>query len=345
MTTIKTGVIGYGFSATTFHIPFVKTLPQFELSAISTSKVDTARADYPEAQVYVSADELISDPTLNLVIITAPNDVHFSLAKAALEAGKHVILEKPFVTNVQDGETLIALAHAKGLNLSVYQNRRWDGDFLTVKQLINDGTIGDIKWFESHMDRFRPDVRDRWREKATVDGSGILFDLGAHLIDQALQLFGIPTTITAQCRSLRQKGGANDFFNIMLDYGDKLVQLHANPFSPEPNLRFKLLGSKGKYCKYGFDPQEARLKDGLAPDSATWSQETKEQFGQLHFESHSEVMPTVVGGYEHFFNGVADAINGVGPNPVPASDALITMKLMDLAVKSSELKQTIEVKL
>ncbi|EDM65743.1 predicted dehydrogenase, partial [Moritella sp. PE36] len=261
---IKTAVIGYGFSAKTFHIPFISSLAEFELSAISSSQIAAVTADWPMAKYYLSADDLLKNSDAELVIITAPNDVHFQLAKTALEQNKHVIIEKPFVTNVADGEELIALAAEKGLILSVYNNRRWDGDFLTVKKLIEEGSLGEIKCFESHFDRFRPEVRQRWREQSAT-GGGILFDLGPHLIDQTLQLFGVPDAITAQCLIMREGSTNIDYFNLVLHYPDKVATLHSDLYSAGPNKRFSVKGDKGSYEKQGLDPQEDRLKAGVLP--------------------------------------------------------------------------------
>ncbi|HEY7866664.1 MAG TPA: Gfo/Idh/MocA family oxidoreductase, partial [Psychromonas sp.] len=238
---IKTAIVGYGFSAKTFHLPFIDTLPEFEVSAISSSQIDAVKQDWPNAAHYLTAEEMLQKSDAQLVIITAPNEVHFSLAKLALENNKHVILEKPFVTKVEDGHTLIALAKEKGLILSVYHNRRWDGDFVTVKKLIAENALGNIKHFESHFDRFRPSLRQRWRENAQ-DGGGILFDLGPHLIDQALQLFGLPEAITAQCKMMREGATNIDYFNLTLHYPDKLALLSASLFCAGPNLRFNIQG-------------------------------------------------------------------------------------------------------
>ncbi|MCE7613976.1 Gfo/Idh/MocA family oxidoreductase, partial [Vibrio fluvialis] len=196
---VKTAVIGYGYSAKTFHLPFINALPELTLSAISSSQQAAVAADWPNAQWFGDANDLLDNSDAELVIITAPNDVHYPLAKRALQNGKHVIVEKPFVTRIEDGEELIALAAEKGLTLSVFHNRRWDGDFLTLQKLMEEGRLGDIKLFESHFDRYRPEIRQRWRELAQ-DGGGILFDLAPHLLDQALALFGLPQAINAQCR-------------------------------------------------------------------------------------------------------------------------------------------------
>lgn len=340
---IKTAVIGYGYSAKTFHIPFLESLPQYRFCAISSRQQDVITAQYPTVTCYESADRLIERSDAELVIITAPNDVHFSLAKMALEHGKHVVVEKPFVTQVPDGETLIRIAQEKQLTLSVYHNRRWDNDFLTVKKLLADGKLGDIKWFESHFDRYRPEVRARWRESADVEGSGILYDLAPHLIDQVLELFGKPDAITAQCRSMRQAGGATDFFNLLLHYPTFLVQLHANPYSPGDNLRYKILGTQAKYIKMGLDPQESLLKTSGLIEKQQQIQEFEGNRGQLSTEEHVELIQNEQGGYEHYFIQLADSIRQGTPPPVTAKQALNTIRLIELAIKSSEIGQTIEV--
>ncbi|WP_330961114.1 oxidoreductase [Photobacterium sp. 53610] len=339
---VKTAVVGYGFSAKTFHLPFIQALPALELTAISSSQQAAVQTDLPGITCYGDADTMLVESDAELVIITAPNDVHFRLAKLALENGKHVIIEKPFVTRVEDGETLIRLAEEKGLVLSVFHNRRWDGDFLTVKKLIDEGKLGDVKYFESHFDRFRPVVRQRWREQAQ-DGGGILFDLAPHLLDQALALFGAPQALTAQCEIMRPGAKTIDFFNLVLHYPEHFVHLHANLYSPEPNLRYKVLGTHGKYEKYGLDPQEEYLKAGVKPELPAWAEEPSSHYGQFHQETGSQVIPTELGGYQHFFAGVANAIRLGAANPVPAEEALLNIRLIQLALQSSKLGQTMKV--
>lgn len=339
---IKTGVVGYGFSAKTFHIPFINTLAEFDLCTISSSQTEVVEKDFPQAQLYETAIDMIEDSDIDLVIITAPNDVHFSLAKLALENNKHVILEKPFVTSSAQGEALIALAEQKNLVLSVYQNRRWDGDFLTVKKLINENTLGNVKYFETHFDRFRPEIRQRWRETAT-EGGGILFDLGPHLIDQTLQLFGMPSAITAHCRILREGSNNVDLFNITLHYPDKIAVLQASLFCAGPNTRFKVQGDLGCYEKMGLDPQEDRLKAGITPTSAEWADEDVESYGHFYDVQTSQVIKTERGGYQHFFLGVADAINNNKQPSVTALEALQGIKLIELAIESSEKGKTLSI--
>lgn len=341
---VKTAIIGYGFSAKTFHIPFVRALPELTLSAISSSQQAAVAAECPEAEWFAEANELLDHSDAELVIITAPNDVHFPLAKRALENGKHVIVEKPFVTRVEEGEALIALAEEKGLLLSVYHNRRWDGDFLTLKKLMEEGRLGEIKLFESHFDRYRPEVRQRWREQAQ-EGGGILFDLAPHLLDQTLELFGLPQAITAQCDIMRPNATTIDYFNLVLHYPTHVAHLHANLYSPEPNLRYKVLGTLAKYEKYGLDPQEEYLKAGKKPDHENWSREDVALSGQRHSDSGSETVISELGGYQHYFKGVADAIRLGAENPVTARQALNNIMLIELALQSSQRGETVPVTL
>ncbi len=342
-TPIRTAVIGYGFSAKTFHIPFISCLPEFELTAISSSKRDAVLSDWPSVEHYSSADELLRQTEAELVIITAPNDVHFGLAKQALENNKHVILEKPFVTNVADGEALISLAAEKGRVLSVYHNRRWDGDFLTVRKLIEEKRLGAVKCFESHFDRFRPVVRRRWREQAT-DGGGILFDLGPHLIDQALELFGLPDAITAQCLIMREGSVNVDYFNIVMHYPDKVAVVHADLFCAGPNKRFSVSGDKGSYEKCGLDPQEDRLVAGVLPTDPGWADENAEQYGMFYTGDTAEALATERGGYQFYFAAMADAVRSNGRPPVSAEEALWNIRLIELAMESGRLGKTLPVK-
>jgi predicted dehydrogenase len=337
---IKTAVIGYGFSAKTFHLPFIEASEKFQLVSISTSKLEQVRTEWSDITSYKTAQELIQESDAQLVVITAPNDVHYSLAKLCLQHGKHVIIEKPMVTTVHQGEELVSLAKAQGLLLSVYHNRRWDGDFLTVKRLIQDGLIGRVRFFESHFDRFRPIVKDRWREQPGP-GTGNWFDLGSHLLDQALCLFGMPQAVTARCLALRDNSKTTDYFHVMLHYSDCEVVLHGSPFSAGPNLRFQVQGTKGSFIKYGYDPQEELLKLGRIPNTPQWAEENKELFGTVFTEAGSEIVPTMWGSYQSYYSGIADAINAGKAIPVSGEDALQVINLLKIAEKSYQLGKTI----
>ncbi|MFM2481578.1 oxidoreductase [Celerinatantimonas sp. YJH-8] len=345
-TPIKTAIVGFGYSAKVFHIPFIQSLDAFEFSAISSRQHEEITNLYPSVQCFDSAEEMLKNSDAALVIITAPNNAHYPLAKLALENGKHVIIEKPFVTNSVQGQQLIEVANQHQQLLSVYHNRRWDSDFLTIKKLLAEGQLGELKWFESHMDRYRPNVRQRWREDASVEGSGILFDLGPHMIDQVVQLFGVPEKLTAQCLSMRDPSNPDDFFNIIFHYPDLLVHLHSNPYSPgSDNMRYKLLGTQAKFVKNGVDPQEDKLKSGSGYLQPGWTIDDQSQWGTLTREDSTQIIQPVEGGYENYYQGVADAINQGIPLPVTAEESLRVIQLIELVRESSRLNQTIEVKL
>lgn len=335
MTPIKTAVVGYGFSARTFHLPFIQHSSDFELVAISSRQAEQVAADWPGVQCFADAEAMFAESGAELVIITAPNRVHASLAQAALLADLHVVVEKPFVTRVADGEALLALAKARGRVLSVYHNRRWDGDFLTVQQLLADGTLGRVRHFESHFDRFRPALRERWRETDS-DGGGLLFDLGPHLLDQALQLFGWPSALTASVETWREGSTLPDYFSITLHYPDKQAVLSASLFCAAPNRRFVIQGDAGTYVKAGLDPQEDALRAGGAPVGDDWGREAAEWAGQRYDAAGVQAVTTQAGDYRRYFSGLAASIRQGAPAPVCASSALGGIQLIELALVSSQ---------
>lgn len=338
---IKIGIIGYGFSAQTFHLPFIDSSESFELTAISSTKKEIVASKYPTAAIFDTATDLIHQADVDCIVITAPNDVHFPLAEACLLKGIHVILEKPMVTTSEEAIQLIELANEKSLTLSVFQNRRWDGDFLTVKKLIQDNTLGDIRIFESHFDRFRPTARPRWREQAGK-GTGIWFDLGSHLVDQTIHLFGLPHAVTGRCLITRENSTATDYAHVQLHYEKLEVILHASLFSAGPNKRFLVEGTKGSYVKYGLDPQEDQLKKGIQPSHPTFGIEAQESFGQWYTDNSTAPIATETGCYQDYYRAVANTISDNGQNPVSNTDSINVIKILELAIKSSEEKCTKE---
>ncbi len=337
---IKIGVIGYGYSAKTFHLPLIESSEQLGFHAISTSKPEEVKLKCPSVSVYSNANDLIADSEIELVVIATPNDAHFHMAKLCLENGKHVVLEKPMVTTSAEGEELIALAKANALVLSVFQNRRWDGDYLTIKKIIEERSIGDIRYFESRFDRFRPEVMNRWRE-ISGPGSGTWFDLGPHLVDQAVCLFGLPESVTARCLPLRKNSEATDYFHVLLHYRELEVVLHGGSFSAGPNKRFQIEGTRGSYVKYGFDPQEAQLKNGRLPSETNFGVEEKADFGTLYNGTESVKVETEVGCYQKYYSGIAKALNNEGVCPVSSEDALNVIKILELAEESNRNRKTV----
>lgn len=342
---IRVGLVGYGFASKTFHAPLISGTAEMELAAVSSSDAGKVHADWPSVQVVSDPQALFDDPTLQLIVIPTPNDTHFPLAKAALNAGKHVVVDKPFTVTLSQARELDALAKAKGLLLSVFHNRRWDSDFLTVKALLADGTLGDVRYFESHFDRYRPTVRQRWREQKGA-GSGIWYDLGPHVIDQALQLFGSPVAITLDAAELRPGAQTTDYFHCTLTYPQRRVVLHASMLVAAESARYQVHGTKGSFVKFGLDPQEDALKAGARPPQEDWGYDMRDGVltlaeGDAMVESS---LLTIPGNYPAYYAGIRDAINGVGENPVQAEEAIQVMELIELGLQSAEKRQTLSLK-
>lgn len=337
MRTITAGLVGYGFSAATFHAPVLACVDGLCLAAVVTSRPERALARWPGLRTYRCLDELLADAEVELVIITSPNAEHHPQARAALEAGKHVVVEKPFTITSRDAEDLIDLATRRNLILTVYHNRRWDNDFLTVRQVLASNLLGRIHTYEARFDRFRPEVRDRWREH-DVPGAGILYDLGPHLIDQALQLFGPPRTVLADLEIQRPGGQALDCFHLVLGYPHLRVGLSAGMLVKAQGPRFVVHGDRGSFVKHGLDPQEEALKTGGAPSDPGWGADEPGMFGTLTTAVEgleiASLVPTRPGCYQAFYQELARAIRDGGPPPVTAAQARDTIRMIELAMAS-----------
>lgn len=327
--TIRVGVQGCGYAARTFHLPHFQQLSEYQVVAVNSSRPDQVQAACPGALCLPGYEDLLALPDVDLVVITGPNSCHFSYTRAALQAGKHVLLEKPAVTSVAEGEELMHLAQRQGRVLTVYQNRRWDGDYLTIQALIREGVLGDLHLFESHFDRFRPTPQQRWRELPGI-GTGIFWDLGPHLIDQAIELFGTPLAVQGQVKTMRTGGSTADYFHLCLDYDALQVILHSSPFCSTPNQRFRLEGSDGSYLQYGLDPQEDHLKAGRLPLTSGFGEYERHTCGQL-FEIGDK--PLLVqckpGNYAQLYRDLAHCIQHGGPNPVSMESVLPSIGIME----------------
>jgi predicted dehydrogenase len=335
MPELRIGLIGYGYAGQTFHAPLIAGSGRAMLAAIATGQPERARADWPDARIHPAPDALIADPGVECVVIATPNDTHVPLARAALEAGKHVVVDKPVALASADVRELAALAAQRGSVLAPFHNRRWDGDFLTVQALIDSGRLGRLTVFESHFDRFRPQVRQRWREDAQR-GGGLLFDLGPHLVDQALALFGKPQTVNATVAARRDGAQADDFVHLLLGYADKDVILHASALTAIVAPRFTLHGTLGSYVKYGLDTQEDQLKAGVRPGDAQWGRNPAGQLRVLDGDTEITLEhPTADGAYQAFYAAVADAIQHGKPLPVSAQDAADGLAIIELARESA----------
>ena len=326
---IRVGLAGYGLAGSAFHAPLIRAADRMELAAVLTSRDAPQRVD--------SFDALLERS--DLVVIATPNSTHFHLAAAALRAGKHVVVDKPFTVTVDQADRLISLAEECGRTLTVFHNRRWDGDFLTVRKLMP--RLAEISLFEAHWDRFRPQIKQGWREVPEA-GSGVLADLGPHLIDQALQLFGMPQAITADVAAQRAGAKVDDYFDLTLHYGSMRACLRCSTLVAEPLPRFAIHGSGGSFVKHGLDAQEAALKRGADPRAADFG--TDPHDGTLtRPDGTCEAVPTERGQYLAFYQGVADAILDGAPVPVDPRDARDGLLLIDLARRSSKLGQLLPV--
>jgi scyllo-inositol 2-dehydrogenase (NADP+) len=341
--TINVGIIGYGLSGSVFHAPLIKHTQGLRLKTI-VSRSEQVHKDYPEVEVVHEVEMLLRQKEIEVVVVTSPNTTHYEYAKKAILAGKHVVVEKPFTITSSEAEDLIVLAREKGVLLTVYHNRRWDNDFLTIQELLRSGILGRLTTYEAHYDRFRPCVRDRWREKK-LSGSGTLYDLGAHLIDQALVLFGMPQTVWADLRAERAGAQAVDYFHLILGYQDLRVILHGGSLVRETGPRYMLHGDKGSFVKYGLDPQEEQLKNGIRPGASVWGEDRPDNYGQLTTEIGGLVMRGVVetlpGRYETFYKSLVEAIQLRERTPVLAEEARNTIHIIECAIRSQQEQRTI----
>ncbi|MEK8047996.1 oxidoreductase [Ideonella sp. LYT19W] len=350
---VRAALLGYGFAGRTFHAPLLRTTPGLVIQAVASRQAEQVRADLG-AHVAVDADPLavVARPDVDLVVIATPNHTHAPLATAALQAGKAVVVDKPFALTTAEAADVVALAAARQQLLSVFHNRRWDGDFLTVAGLLASGQLGRITHAVMHFDRFRAQVRARWRE-AAGPGGGLYIDLMPHLVDQAVQLFGWPTGIQGDIAAQRDGAQADDFAHLQLRYARRLrVDLHASALAAFAGPRFVLHGTRGGYRKWGLDAQEDHLKAGLLPDPAhpqAWGVDPNP--GELLLADdpqqpdalRAQTWPTLPGRYPDYYAAVVATLTGDAPNPVPATEALGVMQLMDLGRQSAALQQALPV--
>ena len=341
MREVKVGLVGFGFSGETFHAPVIQAVEGLTMATVVSSNADKVHRSFPGMSVVSSLDEVLSEKEIELVIITTPNALHYPMAKQALEAGKHVVLEKPFTVSVEEGERLIEIAKEQKCLLSVYHNRRFDSDFLTIQKLMEEEQLGTIMTYEAHYDRYRAEVRDRWREE-DKKGSGILFDLGSHLIDQALTLFGKPDSVYADILAQRDEGKTDDYFHLILQYGKKRVILHGGSLVKQHGPRYQIHGMKGSFLKWGIDPQEDALKAGRVPGDKGWGEENSEEYGVLTNEDGTHTIESLPGSYQTYYKEVYQAIVTSSAPPVAAEEALDVIKVIELALMSSDKKKRMQ---
>jgi predicted dehydrogenase len=357
---IGVAVIGFGLAGQVFHAPFVSAVPGLKLEGIVQRTGDAAAKAYPSARILRSAEEALKDAKVQLVVVGTPNETHFGLAKQALLAGKHVVIDKPFAATSAEAGELKELAEKQGLVLAPFHNRRWDGDFLTVRRLLAEEAVGRLVTYESHFDRFRPLPRENtWKEGANA-ANGLLMDLGPHLVDQALALFGAPVGITASVRKDRDKTDIEDAFDITLEYpgysGEHGLRAHcrSSMLAADAAPRFLLHGTKGSFKKYGLDPQEPALVGGAKVPrmgEGEWLAEPESQWGTLAVAPVladpgnlvRTKVKTELGDYRGYYANVRDAIGGVATLAVTPEDGWRTVKLLEMARESWAVGRTLKV--
>jgi scyllo-inositol 2-dehydrogenase (NADP+) len=351
---IGVAVVGFGLAGQVFHAPFVSAVPGLRLEAIVQRKGDEAGKAYPAARILRSVEEALKDAAAQLIVVGTPNETHFPLAKQALLAGKHVVIDKPFAITSAEAAELRELAKKQGVVLAPFHNRRWDGDFRTVQRLLAEEAVGRLVTYESHFDRFRPLPRENtWKEGASA-ANGLLMDLAPHLVDQALTLFGAPVGITASVRKDRDKTDIEDAFDITLEYPRLRAHCRSSMLACDPAPRFLLHGTKGSFKKYGLDPQEPALLGGAKVPrmgEGEWLAEPESQWGTLTVapvladpatltRTH---VKTDLGDYRMYYANVRDAINGAAKLAVTPEDGYRTIKLLEMARESSAEGRTLKV--
>jgi predicted dehydrogenase len=343
---IRVALAGYGLAGRVFHAPLIRATAGLELAIVVSSRADEISACLPGVAILQDFDEALADPSIDLMVIATPDHLHRPQALAALAADKHVVVDKPFAATLSEAQEMTTASATTGKLLAVFHNRRWDADFLTLKGLIDADELGEIRQFESHFDRYRPLVGDRWKD--TRPG-GVWQDLGPHLVDQAIQLFGMPNAVLADLVSLKQYGGVCDYAHVLMDHGKVRSILHITQSAPAHSMRFTVHGSRASYIKHGLDPQEDQSKAGIAPGDIGWAIDTRE--GELtrglpDGSTQSQTVPNLPGDYLAFYREVCAAIDGriygrtdgridgIGANPVPAVEALQAMAVIEAGFES-----------
>ncbi|WAJ26265.1 Gfo/Idh/MocA family oxidoreductase [Antarcticirhabdus aurantiaca] len=332
---ITAALVGYGLAGRLLHAPVMEAAG-IEIGAVVSSRTEEIRAERPSAAVCASLEEALALPGIDLVVLATPNHLHYEQARRALQAGRHVVVDKPFVLTHDEAAELKSLAEARGLVLSVYHNRRWDADFLTIRRLLGENRLGRVFNYAARWDRFRPSVQQRWREEA-LPGAGLLYDLGPHLADQAIQLFGMPDWVEADVFVQREGGAVDDGFEIRAGKGPLRLSLGAASVVADGGWRYRIDGTAGSFLKRGIDPQEAALRAGGRPTEPGFGEEAAENRGILvSGEGAREEIPSEAGRWTTFYEGIVRAIRDGGEPPVTAASAAETVRFLDAVRQAAE---------
>ncbi len=348
MKKISTALAGFGSGGKIYNAPIISSVPGFSIDMILTSSEENQKAakqDFPEARIVEDFSEITENKEIELVIILLPNHLHYETAKKALLAGKHVLVEKPFTARVREADELIRLARENDLILSVNHNRRWDSDIRTIKKLVDTKKLGEIVEYEAHFDRFRNHIKDSWKEDPEIPGSGILYDLGSHLIDQALMLFGTPSEVFADIRSQREGAKVPDKFEILMFYPNLRVSLNAGMLVKEKGPTYSIFGTRGSFLKYGADVQEEALKKRQKPqDDPNWGEEPETLWGKLNTLDEEKKLKSEPGDYRKIYENIYNAISQKEELLVTPEQARDVIKVIDLACQSNSAKRVLEFK-
>ncbi len=340
MKPINTALCSFGMSGWVFHAPFIQMNPGFNLYAVWERSKNLAEEKYPGIKTYTKLEDMLADDLVELVIVNTPNYTHYEYTKKAMLAGKHVVVEKPFTVTADEGNELIKIAKEKNVKLSVYQNRRYDSDYRTIKKVLDKKLLGDLVDVEMHFDRYKEDIGPKVHKETPGPGTGSLYDLGAHIIDQALQLFGMPQKLFADIQAMRPVSKVDDYFNILFYYKTFRVHLRSSYSVREILPGYIFNGLKGSFIKSKTNVQEDMLTAGHTPDEAGWGTEPEAERGLLHTEINGKVVreyiPTERGNYNDYYNGIYEAIRNDKPLPVTAEDAVKVIKIIEAAYKSSK---------
>ncbi|WP_242082383.1 Gfo/Idh/MocA family oxidoreductase [Aestuariivivens sediminis] len=346
MKSISTALCSFGMSGRVFHAPFIEVNPKFKLHGVLERSRNLAQVKYPNVLTYRSLEELLEDRHVELVIVNTPNITHYEFAKKVILAGKHVIIEKPFTAVEHEAKELIDLAEKHSVKLSVYHNRRWDSDFKTVKRIVSTGVLGDIIEAEFHYDRFYPNLSDKKHKEIPSEGVGNIYDLGSHIIDQALFLFGMPERVFAIIDTLRKNSKVDDFFDIKLFYPSHYVSLKSSYFVREPIPAYVIHGTKGSLIKSKSDIQERDLQKNISPNGKNWGIEPDSEKGVLHIVDNGESKKVDInseqGNYMAYYDGIYVAIRNDGIVPVSGVEAMNVIKIIQAAIQSSLDKKVID---
>lgn len=329
---IGVGLIGYGLAGRAFHAPYVRATPGMALRAVVTRDPVKVHADLPDMRVVPNVAALLAEPGIDLVVVASPDPLHAEHAIASLEAGKHVLIDKPFATRLADARRIAEAGKAAGKQVTVFQNRRWDADFRTLQRLITERALGEIVQFESHFDRWRPAPSGLWKEARE---GGAWLDLGPHLVDQAVLLFGRPDGVSLDLATMREGAPSPDYFHAVLRYKRRRVILHATKLAAQHGLRFAVHGTRGSWIKHGSDPQEAATLAGRAPEGENWGVDPIEGALTIGEDGATSFVPNERGDYRLFWRALVAAIRGEGANPVPASQAITVMEVLDAGLRSA----------